>query len=185
MSDSSDDQSQDQSPQEEKGTTADTGDGHAKLEVNLDPTAIEELVGKHAADASSDAKEAASKSSVTHDLSIKVSDMTWGELQSKLGSTNFLSEADVSLTPASGTDPLHADLHADLIKQNWGSIAGGNLTTTLSGGLKWTDGSGVGGDVAIENDMKIGSAILTGTITTDFSSGTPAVTGQVGLKMEF
>lgn len=165
--------------------TAETPSNHAKLEVNLDPTAIAELVGKHGADASEETKSAAGSSSATHDLSIKVSDMTWGEFQSKVGTTNFLSEADVSLTPASGTDPLHANLHADLIKQNWGQIAGVGLATDLSGGVKWTDGKGVGENFSVEQDVKFKSATLTGTVTTDFSSGTPSVSGTVGLKLEF
>src|SRR5580658_10453228 len=98
--------------------TAETPSGHAKVELNLDPQAIEELVSKHAGGASEDAKQAASSSTVTHDLSLTVSDMSWGDFQSKLGSTSILSEGSLSLSPASGADPLHADLHADLIKQN-------------------------------------------------------------------
>jgi hypothetical protein len=165
--------------------TAETPPGHAQVSLNLDPTAIAELVGKHAADATDDAKQAASTSKVTHDLSLTVSDMTWGDFKSSLGSTSILSSASVSLTPASGSDPLEAGLHADLIKQNWGTIFGAQMTTDISGGVKWTDGKGVGENFTVEQDIKFKNATLTGSVTTDFSSGQPQVTGSVGLKLEF
>lgn len=157
---------------------------HATVSVNLDPTAIEELLAKQPT-ASEEEKSKAKTSTVTHQLSIDVSGMTWGEVQSSLGSSDFLSDAKVSLTPADAKTPLEADLHADLLKQHWSQIGGLDLTTTLGGDVNYTDHKGAGAMLDLKQDIKFKNATIEGTITTDFSGGTPKVTGQVGLKFDF
>lgn len=173
---------------EDSGSAAHDSGDKKKLSVELDvpAEAIQELVEKKASSASQEEKDKAAKSTATHDISLKVTDTSWAEFQSKLGKTDFLDSGELSLTPASGTDPLHADLHLDLIKQQWTTIGGITATTDLSGGLKVTEGKGVGGDFKVEQDIKYKSISLTGSITTDLGSGSkPSVSGEVGLKFEF
>jgi hypothetical protein len=170
------------------GTAAHDDSSKKKLSVELDvpAEAVKDLIDKKASNASQEEKDKASTSKATHDISLKVTDTSWAEFQSKLGKTDFLDSGELSLTPASGTDPLHADLHLDLVKQQWTTIGGITATTDLTGGLKVTDGKGIGGDFKVEQDIKYKSISLTGSITTDLGSGSkPSVSGEVGLKFEF
>lgn len=162
-------------------TPSGSGSKHADVTVDLDPTAIADLIDKHdSTDAS--AKTAAKSATAKHELSIDVSGMTWGQVKDKFGTTTFVPEVKASLTPAQGTGSLEADVHSTLLEQNWGDIDGIGLKTALSGDLKYTDDK-LGGDVQVEQDFTFKSATLSATVSTDFSTGKVTATG--GIKFSF
>jgi hypothetical protein len=175
MSDSTD------SSAEQKPAPSGSGEKHADVSINLDPQAIENLVESHPS-TDADAKTASKSGTATHQLSIDVSGMTWGEVKDKFGTTTFVPEVKASLTPASSTNELQADVHANLIEQNWGQIDGIGLKTVLGGDLKYNDDK-LGGDVTVEQDVTFKSATLSATVTTDFATG--AVSATAGFKFSF
>ncbi len=167
-------------------TPSGSGHHHADVSVNLDPMAFEELMEKHSAgEDKEEAKTEAKAGTAAHQLSIDVSGMTWAEVQSKLGTTDFLPDIKASLTPQQANNQLQADVHADLIQQKWAEIGGVALTTGLGGDLVYTDKNGMSEKLDIKQDVKFKQATLEATLTTDFSSGSPQVTGTVGLKFSF
>lgn len=165
----------------EESKPAGSGSKHADVSIDLDPQAIADLIEKHPS-SDTEAKDASKSGTATHQLSIDVSGMTWGEVQSKLGTTTFLPEIKASLTPAQSSHPLQADLHSDLIEQNWGTIDGIGLKTVLSGDLKYDDDK-LGGGLEVKQDFTFKKATLEASVTTDFATG--KVSATAGLKFSF
>jgi hypothetical protein len=167
-------------PQPKPAQAETTDKTHATVEVDLDAQKLEELAtGKE--DTSS------ATSSASHAISATVSGLTFAEFKSKLGTTDFLDSASVTIDPKSATEGAHAAIHADLIKQNWGKIFGGDAITDVSGGMTYKDASGnqLGGDLKIEQDLKFDSITLTAAVDTTIEGGKATATPTVGLKFNF
>jgi hypothetical protein len=166
---------------EEKPAPSGTGEKHADVNISLDPQAIENLVENHSS-SDTEAKTASKSGTATHQLSIDVSGMTWGQVQEKFGTTTFLPEVKASLTPGTSSTPLQADLHAQLIEEKWADFDGIGLKTIVGGDLKYNDDK-LGGDVTVEQDVTFKQATLSATVTTDFATG--AVSATAGFKFSF
>jgi hypothetical protein len=59
------------------------------------------------------------------------------------------------------------------------------LTTGLGGDIDIKDGSGATYKIDATQDVKFKSLTFEGTVTTDFSSSSPNVTGTFSVKYEF
>jgi hypothetical protein len=158
-----------------------SGDHSFSISPHIDPTAIADLLDRHSS--SEPDKEEAKSGRTSHYLSLEFSNMTWGDFQTKLGSTSLLSDAAVSLTPAQPGTPLGSSVHADLIRQHWADIGGAQLTTDLQGALNYTDHKGVGGSIELRQDLTFKSLAVEAEISTDLRTGDVSVVG--GLKWSF
>jgi hypothetical protein len=161
-----------------------TGEKNASISLQIDPAAFEQLLESKAAGDES-AKSTAKSGSAKHQIKLQLSDLTWANVHSSLGTTYFLDNFSATLTPESSSSPLQSDIHAELIKQKWADIGSLALTTGLGGDIDIKDGSGATYKIDATQDVKFKSLTFEGTITTDFSGSSPNVTGNFSVKYEF
>jgi hypothetical protein len=155
-----------------------------EVNVNVDPAQVANLVAGHPA--THDEQRAAEvKGQSIHYLTIDVSGLTLAELHTRLGTTEFLPSMNASLVPGDTGNEVQAQIHADLIKQNWAQIGGVAVTSGLGAEFDYSQSGGASGQVSVENEVKFNQAILTATITTDLSGSQPKVEATVGLKVSF
>jgi hypothetical protein len=168
------------------GTTAPSGTGQksASFTVEVDPATMAALTAQKAGDDQA-AHDLMTSGPATHQIKLELSDLTWAEVHSRLGSTTFLDDYQATLHPADVKSPQQAEVHVEVIKQTWPDIHSVSLSTALGGQMQITDGSGNSYSMDVTQDVKFKSFTLEGTVTTDFSSGSPKMSGEVSLKIEW
>jgi hypothetical protein len=161
-----------------------TGEKNASISLQIDPVAVEQLLDSKVP-GDEEAKAGAKSGAAKHEIKLQLSDLTWAEVHSSLGTTYFLDNFSATLIPAEANSPLQADVHADLIKQKWADIGSLALTSGLGGEIDLKDGSGATYKIDVTQDVKFKSLTFEGSVTTDFSGSSPNVTGNFTIKYEF
>ena len=164
-----------------QGTPSGSGEKKGQFSVTVDPAALEQLINGHPS-GSEDDKQAAKSGSSTHLLTIDVSGLTWAEVHSVLGSSDFLTGAKLTITPLQKTNDLQGDVHIDLLKQTWPSVGPVILQTGLSGDLEYSEHGGGSGKLDLTQDVKLSDATLELEVTTGTNG---EVSGSVAFKYSF
>lgn len=168
------------------GTTAPSGSGQVTVPVTMevDPTTAAALMAQKAGDDQA-AGDLMASGPATHRIKLELADVSVADLRSRMGTTSFLDDYQVTLTPSDVRSPLQADVHAEIIKQTWPDLHSVSLSTALGTQMELTDGSGATYSLDLTQDVKVKSVTLEGTLSTDLSSGSPRMSGQLSLKFEF
>ncbi len=168
------------------GTAAPSGTGqtNAPVSIHVDPTTMVALMAQKAGDDEA-ARELMASGPATHHIKLELSDVPLLDLRSRLGTTSFLDEYQLTLTPADVRSPLQGELHVEVIKQSWPDLHSVSLSTALGSQVEIKDGTGASYSVDLTQDIKLKSFTLEGTLTTDFSSHSPQMSGEISLKWEF
>ncbi|HET6917112.1 MAG TPA: hypothetical protein VFH56_13550 [Acidimicrobiales bacterium] len=118
-------------------------------------------------------------------LEIDVTGLKLSELHSSLGSTEFLSNSNLTVSIINQSHDLQGTAHIDLIKQSWPDIGHNiKISTALGNELVYTSPDGVTGTVGLTHDVEFGpDSKLEIQITTDLTTG--ETTGTVGFKYSF
>ena len=165
-------------------TPTGTGEKHTTFTLSFDEAAIEELL-KNSSASNEDKQAAKSSGSASHKLTADLSNLTWMEFTNKVGTTSFIPDLKVTLTPENGQSPLQLDLHADLIKEKWADFGSVSLTSGLGGDLDYKDGNGVSGKLDVSQAIKFKKATFEADIKTDFSTPSPQTTFSGKFSYEF
>jgi hypothetical protein len=73
---------------------------------------------------------------------LQLGGLHWHEFQSRLGSTDLLSDPTLVLQPSDQLQPAQLAIQWNIINQTWPHIGSFTVQTMLQGGLQWTDSQG-------------------------------------------